>query len=339
VGFLLGLAMIGAPWLIREPRAWIWIAGVVVAALVAYPWPRVRNNTGMNWALSIVAMGLIVWPWFRAAHWRWAFVGLLLAASVTFPPRLLGAPTRRFIYAGLVAVTVAFAAMLFDGSLAWFDIGITAAADRYHWMAGLATGNLPAILGERYQWQPGETVFTLPATPLSDAVSVTMETTLVSAYAIAIALCAIGAAVHARRRDVRFLIAIAAPWVLFFALLPRMHERYLVWAAAITAVGAGVSLGTTLLHLLVTAVAFSQVIQPMLKRDHDLLPDTRAFVNGLFPEIGWLVLLLAAVYLFLSLAPSRRRPVKAILREPAAPEPLATGAPEIALPAAAPARA
>ena len=29
------------------------------------------------------------------------------------------------------------------------------------------------------------------------------------------------------------LVAITAPWVLFFALLPQMHERYLVFAAGV----------------------------------------------------------------------------------------------------------
>ena len=134
-----------------------------------------------------------------------------------------------------------------------------------------------------------------------------MQTTLVAIYAPTLVLCALGAATKDRRRDVRFLITLTAPWILFFAILPHMHERYLVWAAAISVVGAGVGVGMTLLHLLVTTLAFNQMILALLQRDQGMMPVARSMLGRLFPEVGWLVLLLAAVCLYASLAPSRRR--------------------------------
>ena len=49
------------------------------------------------------------------------------------------------------------------------------------------------------------------------------------AYAVALIACAWAAARHVRRRDPRFLTAVAAPWAMLFALLPNVRTRYLVW--------------------------------------------------------------------------------------------------------------
>ena len=61
-------------------------------------------------------------------------------------------------------------------------------------------------------------------------------------YLGALVLCSLGAARHERRRDPRVLIALATPWLLMFALLGQMHERYLLWGAVLSAVALGVSL-------------------------------------------------------------------------------------------------
>ena len=36
-------------------------------------------------------------------------------------------------------------------------------------------------------------------------------------------------------RNSAFLVAISAPWIVMFTVLPQMHERYLVWGAALSA--------------------------------------------------------------------------------------------------------
>jgi hypothetical protein len=72
---------------------------------------------------------------------------------------------------------------------------------------------------------------------------------------------------QARRRDPRLLLALATPWILFFALLPQMHQRYLVWGAAITALAIGVDISLALLHGVITAAAWGMQAHSMLK-DH-----------------------------------------------------------------------
>src|SRR5207253_2134445 len=102
----------------------------------------------------------------------------------------------------------------------------------------------------------------------------------------------------ARRRDPRMLVALVTPWLLMFALLPQMHERYLVYAAAVSVLAAGVDLGLTLLHLLVTAIATVMIAQGMLLKKPDFAPAWLRFVNGTHPDVGWLVLLCAAIFLY-----------------------------------------
>ncbi len=58
-------------------------------------------------------------------------------------------------------------------------------------------------------------------------------------YLAGLVFCARGAARHAHNRDPRVLIAMATPWLLMFALLGQMHERYLMWGAVLSAVASG----------------------------------------------------------------------------------------------------
>jgi hypothetical protein len=125
-------------------------------------------------------------------------------------------------------------------------------------------------------------------------------------YVVALVLCAYGASVQARRSSARTLLALAAPWVILFAVLPQMHERYFVYAAAITAVGLGVSLGWSLLHVLVAWLAVLPMMHTMLSINRSFSPEALRLINGTHPGIGWMVLLLAAIYLYGALAPKRR---------------------------------
>ncbi len=68
---------------------------------------------------------------------------------------------------------------------------------------------------------------------MSDPLPITVKVLLGSVFEICLILCAIGAAMHHRRRDSRVLIALIAPWILLFALNVQMHGRYLFWGAAL----------------------------------------------------------------------------------------------------------
>ena len=110
-------------------------------------------------------------------------------------------------------------------------------------------------------------------------------------------LCARGAVQHLRARDPRVLIAIAAPWLLMFALLGQMHERYLVWGAVVSAVALGVSIRLSIIHFIISAASTAMIVHVMLI-DKKLDATLRAIdvLEGVRPYASGLVLACIAVY-------------------------------------------
>jgi hypothetical protein len=92
----------------------------------------------------------------------------------------------------------------------------------------------------------------------------TLQWTLRLLYLGTLTLCAYGAARQVRDRDPRVLIAITAPWLLMFALLGQMHERYLVWGAVVSAVALGVSLRLSIIHFIISAASTAMIVHVML---------------------------------------------------------------------------
>src|SRR5207244_9493715 len=118
-------------------------------------------------------------------------------------------------------------------------------------------------------------------------------------YLIALALCARGAARHLRNRDPRALIAIATPWLLMFALLGQMHERYLMWGAVVSAVALGVSIRLSIVHFIISAASTAMIVHVMLT-DNKLeatLP-TIDVLKHLRPYGSIVVLACVAIYLW-----------------------------------------
>jgi hypothetical protein len=83
-------------------------------------------------------------------------------------------------------------------------------------------------------------------------------------YICALSVCGYGAARQVRDCDPRVLIAITAPWLLMFALLGQMHERYLVWGAVVSAVALGVSLRLSIIHFIISAASTAMIVHVML---------------------------------------------------------------------------
>ncbi|MBA3543394.1 MAG: hypothetical protein H0T83_03005 [Chthoniobacterales bacterium] len=149
---------------------------------------------------------------------------------------------------------------------------------------------------------------------------VTLQWILRLLYLGALALCALGAARHARSRDPRLLIAVVTPWLLMFALLAQMHERYLLWGAVLSAVALGVSLRLTLLHFLFSAMSAAMIVQVMLldKKIGSTLP-TIDFLERVRPIASWLLLIGVAIYFREVL--SSRAPLFHPRRKVSVPEP------------------
>jgi hypothetical protein len=181
--------------------------------------------------------------------------------------------------------------------------------------------NLPAILGQQYNWDPTDRVFATwltwpawlphaatdaPARWLPHAgAALTMRQLLGVANVVCVLLAAWGAARMSRRNDPRFLAAVIAPYVVSFALLPQMHERYWLWAAVLTAAGVGISGGMALLHFVVTAAALTFMLDCQLPSDGRIWPTIELYASNSHPGLGWLVLTVAAIYLFVAVTPSK----------------------------------
>jgi hypothetical protein len=124
-------------------------------------------------------------------------------------------------------------------------------------------------------------------------------------------------AVHYRRNDPKFLVAITAAWVMFFTLLPQIHERYLLYAAGVGCALSAVGGGFVLLDLFLTAMTVIMPLHVMLRTGGQaaafgkLVSPTfgRALlmnINRTHPDAAWAVLLCAGIFLYHALAPSRR---------------------------------
>jgi hypothetical protein len=146
----------------------------------------------------------------------------------------------------------------------------------------------------------------------------TMRATLVTTYGITLAICAIGLARHDVRNDRRMLIALAAPWVLAYCFMPQLHERYFLWGAAATVLAVGVSLGATLLHVVVTFLALLPFASALMDRQAEAAyPELTRFLNAATPGSGWATILVACMLLYLAVTRTpRRRPRDLVLGEP-----------------------
>jgi hypothetical protein len=131
----------------------------------------------------------------------------------------------------------------------------------------------------------------------------TLQWALRLLYLGALALSARGLTRHLRARDPRALIAIAAPWLLMFALLGQMHERYLMWGAVVSAVALGVSVRLSIIHFIISIASTAMIVHVMLI-DKKLDPTLRAidFLHGVRPYASFVVLACVAVYLWDALA-------------------------------------
>jgi hypothetical protein len=95
------------------------------------------------------------------------------------------------------------------------------------------------------------------------------------------------------------LIAIAAPWLLMFALLGQMHERYLMWGAVVSAVALGVNIRLSIVHFIISAASTAMIVHVLLI-DKKLGATLRVIdlLDGIRPYASVLVLACVAIYLW-----------------------------------------
>src|SRR5947199_514484 len=242
-----------------------------------------------------VTVALIVAPWLLCNLGAWIVVALVAGLSSLFLLRS-GARYAASWVSGIVACAVFLIGAWDGGSFAWLRVGFLYGSEHYPYLFISSCYNLPWLLSN-VGWSLKDHFWSLNLGSLH--FDLTLQWTLRLLYLGALALCAYGAARHTRNRDPRTLIAIAAPWLLMFALLGQMQARYLLWGAVVSAVALGVSLRLSVIHFIISAASTAMIVHVMLI-DKKLEATLRAIdvLNGVRPYASVVVLACVAVCLW-----------------------------------------
>ncbi len=300
-GWICGLAAATVAWFepstILDAHGWpqwdVWIVPFYLLAALAASTKRwfwcgclLAAGAMLKGQLLLVAPFFVFWPLWqkRWAHALRLLAGFATTTAVVVSPWLLRTPEAwsAVFLAGVVSALVflklgsrnagawiagaaalaAFGVGVFaGGSFAWLQIGFLYGSEHYPFLFISSCYNLPSLL-DGLGWSLKSPLWSYEFG--SRYVSVTPQWTLRVLYLGALALSALGAARHVRRRDSRVLIAMVMPWLLMFALLGQMHERYLMWGAIISAVALGVSVRLSLLHFIISAASTTMIVHVML---------------------------------------------------------------------------
>jgi hypothetical protein len=278
---------------------------LVAPFFVLWPLWQKRWTRALQLLVGFASMtALVVSPWLLRTPTAWIVVALVGGvSSLIFFGRKFRDP---WVWvAGMIALGAFVAGAVAGGSFAWLRIGFLYGSEHYPYLFISSCYNLPFFL-DRLGWSLKDSLWSYEFG--SRYIAVTPQWLLRLAYLGGLALCSLGAARHWRNRDPRLLIAIATPWLLMFALLGQMHERYLVWGAVVSAVALGVSLRLSVVHFIISAMSTAMIVHVMLVDKKlettlgvvDLLHGVRPYASGL---------LLACVAICLWDAVSTRVPV------------------------------
>lgn len=303
IGFAFAFLCIGLPWLIPNGTAWLWVGTVVALAMCFAPhgYPK---RVGLTWWLAAgVATALVIGPYLNQEYVGQIWAGLLIVAAMILLPWTL--PGRSgWPIVGLIAIAaILSASWRFGGSWNWFVISYIWPSYQYKTLYMGTVHNLPAILGQ-FGWSIESVLYSGKLAGVQ--VELSLRGLLIGLYGIACVLCALAAAIQQRRRDPALLIALAAPWVLAFTLLPQMHERYLTWAAAVCGVGLACSLGMGLLHWVLIGVSSLMIFSQMLSYNRAQYEHAFSIAGRLQPDLGWVLLLTCGLLIYAGFARTRR---------------------------------
>ena len=259
-------------------------------------WPLWQKRW-MN-ALRVLAgfaatAALIVSPWLLRTPEAWiAFAAVaLISVFLTLRYKL---PHRAAWFAGILGAAAFVIGAFAGGTFAWFEIGFLYGTKHYPYLFISSCYNLASLLAEA-GWSLKDDLLSVHAGSVH--FHLTLQWALRLFFLGAVVLCARGAARHVRNRDPRVLIAITAPWLLMFALLGQMHERYLVWGAVVSAVALGVSARLSIIHFIISAASTAMIVHVMLV-DKKLDGTLRVIdvLHNIRPYASVLVLVCVAFY-------------------------------------------
>jgi hypothetical protein len=243
----------------------------------------------------IATTAFIVSPWLLRTPAAWAVLAAFAVITslivVRFKLTNQGASIT-----GIIGCAVFVIGAFTGASFAWLQVGFIYGTEHYPYLFISSCYNLPSLLAQ-VGWSLKDPFLSAHFGSLH--LHITLQWTLRLLYLVALALCSRGLARHLRDRDPRALIAIAAPWLLMFALLGQMHERYLMWGAAVSAVALGVSVRLSIIHFILSAASTTMIVHVMLtdKKLEATLP-TIDVLKHIRPYGSIVVLSCVAVYLW-----------------------------------------
>jgi hypothetical protein len=287
-------------WQKRWMNALRAVAGfVATAALIVSPW-LLRTSAAWIAFAAVAGISLFLATWYKVPHRRTWLAGILGTASFIIGP-------------------------LAGGTFAWFEIGFLYGTKHYPYLFISSCYNLASLLADA-GWSLKDDVLSIHAGPVW--FNLTLQWALRLLFLSTVVLCARGAARHMRTRDPRVLIAVTAPWLLMFALLGQMHERYLVWGAVVSAVALGVSVRLSIIHFIISIASTAMIVHVMLV-DKKLDATLRAIdvLHNIRPYASVLILVCSAFYFWDALGlriPAFRRGTAKTATSPSlslAPEP------------------
>ncbi|HEY7088417.1 MAG TPA: hypothetical protein VH518_10035 [Tepidisphaeraceae bacterium] len=282
--FLKGQILLAAPIFILWPicagkfgALLKFVSGFALAsALIALPWMR-PSMAAIIWCGGIAALMI-------GLNW--------LAVRKRFAFNLLPALTALALAGAIFAIIP-----MFGAKTAWYTVGFKHGTEKFeNMMAGNGVYNVPKLLTQSLGWprDPSQPV----RVPLIGS-EIPFRTSEWIIYGVCLLICGIGAAVHARKRDVRFVAAMVAPWLCFYLLLPQMHGRYGVWAAGAAALLAAIGVGPALLGLLVSIIACMGIIQNQYLFVPEYAPQVLQALQTIDPHPVFALLLIAGILLCL----------------------------------------
>ncbi len=236
---------------------------------------------------------LIVSPWLLRTPGAWIAVAAAITLLFLLRYKL---PHPGAWLAGVTGLAVFVIGAFTGGSFAWLQVGFIYGSEHYPYLAISSCYNIASLLTE-LGWSLKDPLLSVHIGSLD--LHLTLQWALRLLCLGALALCARGSARHLRARDPRVLIAIATPWLLMFALLGQMHERYLMWGAVVSAVALGVSIRLSIVHFIISVVSAAMIMHVMLiDKKLDSTLRTIDVLHGIRPYASVLVLACVAVYLW-----------------------------------------
>ncbi|GEM_PF-6625223 len=324
----------GEPARVFDWPAFAWVGSCMAAVVLANGW---RLFTGwFRGPCWTPIMALVAYLILRPALGQWgvsAWPLVMLAVMVVAFAWAGRLRTQGIVLFGTMGVALLLCMVYYHGGSQWWELGFRYSTERHVELVIGPGNNLCALLERRFGWSnPMEAVFSIPAKAIfgwpAEAREVVLRELLLCIYLILTLVSTIAIAIHWRRNDRRFLVAVIVPWLLFYAIPAQIHERYLIFASTAAAIVIGCSVGLSMLNLALVALTFLQTGNAMMLANPTLLaqyqhrllnPDFAQFCDSLRPDISWGVLTATMVFFVAAFMKTRwRRPIGKLALKPAA---------------------